>query len=173
VPCCATPPPLITKILSAFRTVLRRCAMTRVVRLCSAIRRSMAACRFQGSGFRAWGWGSGVGGWGILSSPAIRRSMAGQIMQDMPWYSASSTLPIPLNAKVGANFLISESPEGEFMAADLNEGLALAVQGGSRLVEDEHLGALHQGPRYRYPLLLPPAQTHPPLPNCHEKNQQK
>ena len=62
MPCCATLPPLITKILSAFRTVLRRCAMTRVVRLCSAIRRSMAACRFQGSEFRAWGRGSGVGG---------------------------------------------------------------------------------------------------------------
>lgn len=171
MPCCATLPPLITKILSAFRTVLRRCAMTRVVRLCSAIRRSMAACRFQGSGFRAWGWGSGVGGYFRALRSGDR--WQAKLCKTCRGYSASSTIPIPLNAKIGANFLISESPEGESRAADLNEGLALAVQGGSRLVEDEHLGALHQGPRYRYPLLLPPAQTHPPLPNCHEKNQQK
>lgn len=73
----------------------------------------------------------------------------------------------------GTNFTGRKSSGRDPGGADLDEGLALAVEGGRRFVEDEHLGSLHQRPRYRYPLLLPTAQPHTPLPHCRAKKNKK
>ena len=48
---------------------------------------------------------------------------------------------------------------------DLDEVLALGVEGGGGLVEDEHAGVPQDRPRDRDALLLPAAQPHPALPH--------